>query len=103
MKFSQLVEYNVRYIFLEKPFIKCCAPANPRSFYKNRKLSISPDQQSKMIQSLFQLYVQVVVYQNILKLGPDHLLLPHIKLFLQKAFLIFSMIFKKNISHAIFC
>ena len=96
MKFGQLVEYNMTYIFLKKPYTKCGAQAYPRSFYKKSKLSISPDQQSKIIQSLFQLYVQVVVYQNILKQGPDHLFLPHINFFLQKAYIIFCMILKKQ-------
>ena len=35
----------------------------------SKKLSIFLDQQSEMLQSLFLLYVQVEVYQNMLKLS----------------------------------
>ena len=39
------------------------------ALYKKSKLSVSLDQQSKMLQSLVLLYVKAEVYQNILKLG----------------------------------
>ena len=39
-----------------------------RPFFKEKKLTISLDQQSKVSYSLFLLHVQVEVYQNILKL-----------------------------------
>ena len=68
MKSDQLIEYNMRNIFLEKSYIKFGEESNPRSFYKKSKLSISLDQQSKMLYRLFLWYVQVEVYQNILKL-----------------------------------
>ena len=45
--------------------------ASPRSFYKKSKLDISLDRkekQSRVLYSLFLLYVQVKVYRNILKL-----------------------------------
>ena len=51
MKFRQLIEFNMRNIFLEKSYIKCGGEASPRSFYKKSKLSISLDHQSKMLQS----------------------------------------------------
>ena len=49
MKFSQLKEYNMRNIFLEKSYKKCGREASPRPFYKKAKLSISQDQQSEML------------------------------------------------------
>ena len=32
MKFSQLIEYNIRNIYLEKLYIKCGGETTPRSF-----------------------------------------------------------------------
>ena len=43
MKFAQLIEYNLRNIFLEKSFAKSGGEASPRSFYKKSKLSIFLD------------------------------------------------------------
>ena len=57
MKFGQLIEYNMKIIFLEKSFSKCRGETIPRHFPKKLKLSISLD-----------------LYLN-------HLLLPHIKFF----------------------
>ena len=48
MKFGQLIEYNMRNIFLEKSYTKDVGDASPRAFYKKLKLIISPDQQSEM-------------------------------------------------------
>ena len=36
MKFGQLIEYNMRNIFIEKSSIKCCQEASPRPFHKNQ-------------------------------------------------------------------
>ena len=44
MKFGQLLEYNMRNIFLEKPFTISGEITIPRPFYKKPKLSISLDQ-----------------------------------------------------------
>ena len=44
VKFGQLIEYNMRNIFLEKSYTKCGGETIPRSFSKNPKLSISLDQ-----------------------------------------------------------
>ena len=49
MKFGQLIEYNMRNIFLEKSYTKCGGEASPRSFYEKSKLSISLDQQLEML------------------------------------------------------
>ena len=47
--FSQLIEYNMINIFHKKSYIKCGGEASPRHFCKKSKLSISLDQQSKML------------------------------------------------------
>ena len=44
MKFGQLIECNMRNIFLEKSFTKCGGETSPRAFYEKLKLSISVDQ-----------------------------------------------------------
>ena len=44
MKFGQLVEYNMRNIFLEKSCTKWVQEAIPRPSSKKSKLSISLDQ-----------------------------------------------------------
>ena len=49
MKFGQLIEYNMRNIFLEKPYTKCDGETIPRPFSKKSKLSISLDQWSKVL------------------------------------------------------
>ena len=56
MKFSQLREYNIRNVLLEKSYIKCGGETIPRPFSKKSKLSISLDQKSKVLYSLFLLY-----------------------------------------------
>ena len=44
MKFGQIIEYNLRNIFAEKPYTKCGGETVPRPFPKKLKLSISLDQ-----------------------------------------------------------
>ena len=44
MKFDQLIEYNMRNIFVEKSYTKCAGETIPRSLSKKSKLSISLDQ-----------------------------------------------------------
>ena len=44
MKFGQLIEYNMRKIFLEKSSTKCGGETSPRLFSGKLKLSISLDQ-----------------------------------------------------------
>ena len=68
MKFDQLIEYYMKSIFLEKSYTKSGGEFRPRPFLKKSKLSITLDQQSEVLCSLFLLYVQVKDYQNILKL-----------------------------------
>ena len=47
MKFDQLIDYNVRNIFLEKSYTKFDGETSPRPFSKKLKLSISLDQESQ--------------------------------------------------------
>ena len=44
MKFGQVIEYNLRNIFLEKSYTKCGGENRPRHFSGKLKLSISLDQ-----------------------------------------------------------
>ena len=44
MKLGQLIEYNMRNIFFEKPYSKCGGETIPRPFFKKSKPSISLDQ-----------------------------------------------------------
>ena len=44
MKFGQLIEYNMRNIFLEKSYIKWGGETTPRPFSGKLRLSISLDQ-----------------------------------------------------------
>ena len=49
MKLGQLIEYNMKNIFLVKSYTKCGEEASPKPFYKKSKLSLSLDQQPKML------------------------------------------------------
>ena len=44
MKFGQLIEYNIREIFLERSYPKCGGENIPRPFSKKSELGISLDQ-----------------------------------------------------------
>ena len=44
MKFGQLVEYNMRNVFLEKSYAKRCRETSPRPFSEKLKLSTFLDQ-----------------------------------------------------------
>ena len=54
----------MRNIFLEKSYTKYGGEASPRPFYEKSKLSVSLDQQSEMLQSLFLVYAQAEAYQK---------------------------------------
>ena len=109
-KFGQLIEYNMGNIFLEKSYTKCGEEASPRPFSKKSKLSISVDQLSEMLHSLFLLYVQVEFYQKILQLRCWPLALTLHKAFLENKkrsgtslpFSLSAWFLKENISHVIF-
>ena len=53
-------------IFHEKSYTNCGAETSLRPFSKKSRLSESLDPHSEMLYSLFLLYDQVQVYQNIL-------------------------------------
>ena len=53
MKFGQLIECNMRNIFLKNSFTKCVEETIPKPFPKKSKLSISLDQQSIQLIQLF--------------------------------------------------
>ena len=67
--FGQLIEHNMRNIFLEKSYTKFGGETSPKAFFKKSQLNISLDQESKVLYSLFLLHVQVEGYRNILKLS----------------------------------
>ena len=58
-KFGQLIEYNMRNIFQEKSYTKWGGENSSRPFSKKSNLRISPDQQSKVLYSLFLLYAKL--------------------------------------------
>ena len=49
IKSDQLIEYNIRYIFLKKSYTKYGGRVCPRPFEKKLKLGISLHQQSEML------------------------------------------------------
>ena len=49
MESGQLIECNMRNIFLEKSYTKCGGKTSPRPFSEKLKLSISLDQYSKIL------------------------------------------------------
>ena len=49
MKFSQLIEYNMRNIFFEKSYTRFGGGTSPRPFFAKLKLSISLDQKPKAL------------------------------------------------------
>ena len=59
MKFGQLIEHNLRNIFVEKSYTKCAAETIPRSFSKKSKLRISLDQYSKVLDILFIFFAKL--------------------------------------------
>ena len=98
MKFGQLLEYNIRNIFLEKAYTKYGWGTILRHFSKKQKLSM--DQESKVLYSLFLLYTKLRTVEMYWNLAADHLVLPHRKLFYKTKrgppALIFCMIFEEK-------
>ena len=56
MKFGQLIECNMKNIFIEKSYRKFCGETSPRLFSEKWKLSLSLDQEFKILCSLLLLY-----------------------------------------------
>ena len=68
MNSHQLIESSMQSIFLDKTYANYYGEAFPRLFYEKSKLTISLDQHCEIFQRLFLLFVQVEIYQSILKL-----------------------------------
>ena len=65
MKFGQLIECNMRIIFLEKTYTKCGRETIPRRFSKELKLTISLDLQCNVLYILFLFYAKLRDIKNI--------------------------------------
>ena len=63
MKFGQLMRYNMRSIFLGKLYTKCGGETILRLFSKKSKLSLSLDQYSKVLYSLFLFYAKLTAIE----------------------------------------
>ena len=59
MKTGLLLEYNLRNIFLEKPYTNCGGETIPRPFPKKSKLNISLHQHSKVLYTLLLLFAKL--------------------------------------------
>ena len=59
MKFGQLIEYDMRNIFVEKSYTKYDGETIPRLLSEKSKLSISVDQKCKVLNSLLLLYTNL--------------------------------------------
>ena len=55
-KIGQLIECNMRNIFVEKSYTKCGGETSPTPFSERLKFSISLDQYSKVLYNFFLLY-----------------------------------------------
>ena len=68
MNFGQLREYNMRNIFLKKPYTKCDEETSPRPFSEKLKLRIPGSTVEIFIQFVL-LHLLVHDYHNVLKLS----------------------------------
>ena len=59
MKTDQLLECNLRNIFLKKSYTKCGGETIPRPLSKKPKLSISLDQHSKVLYISFSFFAKL--------------------------------------------
>ena len=55
-KIGQLIECNMRNIFVEKSYTKCGGETSPTPFSEKLKFSVSLDQYSKVLYNFFLLY-----------------------------------------------
>ena len=110
MKFLQLIENNIRNIFIRKLYAKFEDKLIPDPFLKNENWAyLSLDQQSEILYSIFLLYIQVEDYRNILKLTSWPLAFTSYQAFLKNKkrsetnlFVFFpTLLLKSNISHVI--
>ena len=65
MKFGQLIEYNLRNIIVEKSYTKCAAETILTPLSKISKLSISLDQQCRVLNSLFLVYANLRAIETV--------------------------------------
>ena len=111
MKFGQLIEYNMRKIFLEKLYTQFGRETIPRLFSEKSKLSISLNQYFKSLIYLVLIVRQVEDYRKWLKLSCSLFAFTSYKAFLKnkkRSGTIINAWFsawylKKNISVVIFC
>ena len=59
IKFGQLIEYNLRNIFLEESCTKCGGETSFRPFFNESKLNISLDKYSKVLYIFFSLFTKL--------------------------------------------
>ena len=59
MNYGQLIECNLRNIFVEKSYTKCGEKFGPRPFSEKLKLSLFLGQQFKVLYSLFLFYAKL--------------------------------------------
>ena len=104
MKPDQLIEYYLRYNFIEKSYTKCGGETIPTPFYKKSKLSISLDQYSKDLYILFLLLpsrglsnvIETKLLTNCFYLLPHKALLKTKKRYGTRMYLIFCIICEKG-------
>ena len=77
--FGQLTEYNLINIFVKKSYAKFGGETIPRPFPEKSKLSISLGQYSKVLYSLFLLYVKLKAIEIYQGYAADHLLSLNVK------------------------
>ena len=65
MKLHQLIDYDMRNILLEKAYTKCGGETSPRTFSEKLKFTMSLDQTSKVLYSVFLLYAKLRVLKYI--------------------------------------
>ena len=63
IKFVQLIEYNMRNIFLQKSYTKCGGETISRPFSKKSNLGICLHQWPKVLYSLFLMYVKLTTIE----------------------------------------
>ena len=68
-------------IFFRKSYTKCGGETSPGPFSETLKLSISLNQLSRVLYSLFLLYAKSRTIEIYWNQAADHLLLPHVRLF----------------------
>ena len=84
MKLGQLLEHNLRNVFLEESRTKCGEETIPRPFFEKSKLSISLDQYAKGLYILFLLFAKLRTIEIDWNWAAEHLHLPQSLFKMQK-------------------